>query len=80
MIDPCPELPDDTPVESVGLPLKMRDALTAAGIRTVGEIREKPDGELLQIQNLGKASLTLLRESLGLPSSLGVRNDPLNPS
>jgi hypothetical protein len=41
----------------------------------VGDIRETPDSEILQIQNLGKSSLALLRETLGLPSSLGVRND-----
>src|SRR3984893_5310415 len=80
MIDPSPELPDDTPIESVVLPPILRHALAAAGLNTVGEIREMPDVEILQIQTLGKRSLILLRESLGLPSSLGVRNDPLDPN
>jgi DNA-directed RNA polymerase alpha subunit len=75
MIDPSPELPDDTPIESVGLPLKVKRALLTAGLKTVGDIRETPDTEILQIQNLGKNSFTLLRETLGLPSSLGVRSD-----
>ncbi len=79
MIDPSPELPDDMPIASLELPPKVQQALVTAGLRTVGEIREKPDAELLQIQNLGKMSLTLLRESLGLPSSQGVRNAPLDP-
>ena len=75
MIGPSPELPDDTLIESVELPPKVKDTLVTAGLKTVGDIRETPDSEILQIQNLGKSSLALLRETLGLPSSLGVRSD-----
>ena len=73
MIDPSPELPDDMPIASVELPPKVQQALTAAGLKTVGKIRETSDTEILQIQDLGKSSLALLRETLGLPSSMGVR-------
>ena len=38
MIDPSPELPDDMPVVSLELPRKLRQALNAAGFRTVGRI------------------------------------------
>jgi DNA-directed RNA polymerase alpha subunit len=75
MIDPSPELPDDMPIASVELPPKVQQALTAAGLKTVGKIRETSDTEILQIQDLGKSSLTLLRKTLGLPSSMGVRGD-----
>jgi DNA-directed RNA polymerase alpha subunit len=75
MIDPSPELPDDIPIASVELPPKVQQALTAAGLKTVGKIRETSDTEILQIQDLGKSSLTLLRRTLGLPSSMGVRGD-----
>jgi DNA-directed RNA polymerase alpha subunit len=75
MIDPSPELPDDMPIASVELPPKVQQALTAAGLKTVGKIRETSDTEILQIQDLGKSSLALLRETLGLPSSMGVRSD-----
>ena len=75
MIDPSPELPDDMPIASVELPPKVQQALTAAGLKTVGKIRETSDTEILQIQDLGKSSLTLLRKTLGLPSSMGVRID-----
>jgi hypothetical protein len=51
MIEPSPELPDDMPIASLELPPKVRQAPVTAGLRTVGEIREKPDAELLQIQN-----------------------------
>jgi len=75
MIDPSPELPDDMPIVSVELPPKVRRALTAAGLRTVGKIRETPDTEILRIQDLRESSLALLRKTLGLPSSMGVRID-----
>ena len=75
MIDPSPELPDDIPIASVELPPKVRHALTAAGLRTVGKIRETPDTEILRIQDLRENSLALLRKTLGLPSSMGVRGD-----
>src|ERR1700682_1907795 len=57
MIDPSPELPDDTLIESVELPPKVKDTLVTAGLKTVGDIRETPDSEILQIQNLGKSPL-----------------------
>jgi DNA-directed RNA polymerase alpha subunit len=75
MIDPSPELPDDVPIASVELPPKVQRALTVAGLRTIGKIREMPDTEILRIQDLGESSLALLRKTLGLPSSLGVRGD-----
>ena len=75
MIDPSPELPDDMPIASVELPPKVREALVAAGVKTVGEIREMPDKDMQRIPYLGKSSLALLRKTLGLPSSVGVRGD-----
>jgi hypothetical protein len=75
MIDPAPELPDDTPIADVELPPKVGEALTAAGLRTLGEVREAPDEKIGQIQDIGESSVALLRKTLGLPSSLGVRCD-----
>jgi DNA-directed RNA polymerase alpha subunit len=75
MIDPSPELPDDMSIANVELPPKVREALTAAGLRTVGDVREAPDAKILRILNLGENWLALLRKILGLPSSLGVRCD-----
>jgi DNA-directed RNA polymerase alpha subunit len=75
MIDPSPELPDDMSIANVELPFKVQQALTAAGLTTVGDVREAPDTKILQIQDLGASSLALLRKTLGLPSSLGVRCD-----
>jgi hypothetical protein len=75
MIDPSPELPDESSIANVELPPKVQQALIAAGLRTVGEVREAPDATILQIQDLDETSLVLLRKTLGLPSSMGVRCD-----
>src|ERR1700730_11425944 len=73
MIEPTPELPDDTQLDNVELPARIRNVLTAAGLKTVGEVREISDETLLSFQDLGTASVAHLRETLGLPSSDGVR-------
>ena len=52
MLDPTPELPDDTPISDVEFPAQIRNALTAAGLKTVGEIRETADETLLSFQDL----------------------------
>ncbi len=65
MLEPTPELPDDTQLDNVELPARVRNVLTAAGLKTVGEVREISDETLLSFQDLG--------ETLGLPSSDGVR-------
>src|SRR5260370_30078245 len=39
MLYPAPELPDDTPIENVRLSTRVRNTLTAAGVKTRGEVR-----------------------------------------
>ena len=78
MLYPAPELPDDTLVENVRLSTRMRNALKTGDLKTVGEIREASDAMLLSTQNLGKASVAYLRQSLGLRSTGGVRPDKLS--
>ena len=73
MLYPAPKLPDDTPIENVRFSTRVRNALTTAGVKTVGEIREASDAMLLSLQDLGKGSVAHLRETLGLPSTDGVR-------
>ena len=70
---PTPELPDDTPIDHVRFATRIRNALNAAGIKTVGEVRELSDRALLDLPDFGKTSLAHLRETLGLPSTAGVR-------
>jgi DNA-directed RNA polymerase alpha subunit len=62
---PTPELPDDTPIDHVRFAPRIRNVLNAAGIKTVGEIRTTSDKTLLSLQNIGRGSVTHLRETLG---------------
>jgi DNA-directed RNA polymerase alpha subunit len=73
VIDPTPELPDDTPIGNLRFPTRLRNALAAAGVKTVGEVRETADQTLLSFQNLGPDSVAHLRKTLGLTSTHGVR-------
>jgi DNA-directed RNA polymerase alpha subunit len=73
MLYPAPELPDDTPVANVRFSTRVRNALKAAGLKTVGEVREASDATLLSLQDLGQVSVDHLRETLALPSTDGVR-------
>ena len=68
-----PELPDDTLIEDIRFSTRIRKALNAASLKTVGEVREASDATLLSLQNLGPGSVAHLRETLGLPSTDGVR-------
>jgi len=73
LLDPTPELPDDTMIQDVRFATRIRNALNAAGLKTVGEVRETSDATLLSLQDLGHNSVAHLRETLGLPSRDGVR-------
>jgi hypothetical protein len=73
MLYPAPELPDDTRLDNVRFSTRIRNAVTGAGWKTVGEIREASDATLLGLQDLGPGSVAHLRETLGLPSKDGVR-------
>jgi hypothetical protein len=54
--------------------------LDAAGMKTIGEVRETSDDNLLSLQNLGPSSISYLRESLGNPSTDGVRSTGKKPA
>jgi DNA-directed RNA polymerase alpha subunit len=70
---PTPELPDDTLIANVRFSTRVRNALNAADLKTAGEVREASDGTLLSLRDLGQGSVAHLRETLGLPSTGGVR-------
>ena len=72
-LEPTPELPDNTPTREVRFPDRIKDALFASGLKTVGKVREMSDEALLALPDFGKASVAHLRETLGLPSTAGVR-------
>ena len=70
MFDPTPELSDDTSLDRVRFPTRI--VIVAAGFKTVGEIRETSDAELLSFQKCGASTIAHLRETLGLVSPDGV--------
>ena len=73
LLDPTPELPDDTPIERVRFAPRIQNVLRSEGLKTVGEVRQESDDTLLSFQGFGPKSLAVLREGLGLPSAYGVR-------
>jgi DNA-directed RNA polymerase alpha subunit len=75
-LEATPELPDNTPIREVRFPDRIRDALFAAGIKTVGEVRETSEEALIALPDIGHITLAFLRETLGLPSNAGVRSPP----
>ena len=76
MVAPTPELPDDIPIERVQFSTRIQNALRAADLKTVGEVREASDETLISLPDFGRGSLSNLRMKLGLPSTDGVR--PIN--
>jgi DNA-directed RNA polymerase alpha subunit len=79
-LEPTPELPDDTPIREVLFPTRIKNALFAAGLKTVGEVREMSDEALLSLPDFGDISVAHLRDALGLPSTDGVRPLGKKPS
>ena len=64
MLDLGPELPDDTLVENVRFPTRIRNAIAFAGPKTIGELRETTDDAFASIPNLGAVSVEWLRRRL----------------
>jgi DNA-directed RNA polymerase alpha subunit len=65
LIDPTPELPDDTPTDRIRFSTRIRKVLATEGLETVGEIREASDEMLMTLPDLGRGSVAYLRETLG---------------
>lgn len=61
-MDPTPELPDDTLIADVRFPTRIRNVLAAAGLKTVGDVRETTNKTLLSLQDLGSVSVKHLRD------------------
>ena len=66
MFDLGPDLPDDTLVELVRLPTRIRNAVKFAGLKTIGDIRETTDEALASIPDLGRGSVKWIRTQLSV--------------
>jgi DNA-directed RNA polymerase alpha subunit len=80
LLYPAPELPDDTPIANVRFSTRVRNALNAAGMKTIGDVREVSDAALLSLPDFGRGSLYYIRGALGLPSVDGVRPKSKKPT
>ena len=60
-------LPDETPVENVGLRLPTCIALRRNGTTTLGELRELSDYELLRLRGVGRNRLAEVRSLVPAP-------------
>jgi DNA-directed RNA polymerase alpha subunit len=80
MLYPTPELPDVTLIANVRFSTRVRNALNAAGMKTIGEVREASDEVLLSLPDFGKSSVAHLRQTLGPPSTDGVRPASKRPT
>ena len=65
MFDLGPDLPDNTLVEMVRLPTRIRNAIQYAGLKTIGDLRDTTDKTFASIPNLGPGSVKWLRERIG---------------
>jgi hypothetical protein len=74
LLDPTPELPDETMLDRVRLPTRIHTFLRIYGLKTVGDVRGSADAALIRIPKLGPGSVAHLRKTLG-PSSrdVGIR-------
>jgi DNA-directed RNA polymerase alpha subunit len=79
-LEPTPELPDNMATREVRFPTRIKNALFAAGLKTVGDVREMSDSALLSLPDFGEGSVAHLRETLGLPSTARVRPSGKKPS
>ena len=64
-------------IDEMELSVRSHNCLQAAGIRTIGELVAKEEGEMLKFKNFGRKSLTELNEKLnelGLKFGMNVEN------
>lgn len=64
MLDPSADLPNEMPITDVRLPTRIANALSNGGLRTLGEVRESSDANLLTFQDVGPGTVRWLRERL----------------
>ena len=61
---PVEQLFDDTTVKDLELSARAENCLHNEGLKTIGEVSAKSDGDLLRIPNFGRKSLRELKEAI----------------
>jgi Bacterial RNA polymerase, alpha chain C terminal domain len=72
MVTPTPELSDDTPIERVLFSIRIQNALKAADLKTVGEVREVSEATLISLPDFGRGSLSELARSWASRRPVGL--------
>jgi hypothetical protein len=92
-LEPTPKLPDKTPIREVRFPTGIKNALFAAGLKTVGEVRETSDEALLSLPILERPRSRIFAKRLARAKSQpnlgrlvaigwkpkGLTMEPVNP-
>lgn len=69
------------PVEELELSVRAQNCLQNAGIRTVGELVQRTEAEMMKTKNFGRKSLKEIKDALAdLNLSLGMRLEGFDPS
>jgi hypothetical protein len=68
-LEPTPKLPDKTPIREVRFPTGIKNALFAAGLKTVGEVRETSDEALLSLPILERPRSRIFAKRLARAKS-----------
>lgn len=66
------------PLEDLELPVRPYNCLKSIGVRTIGELLDYPESELLKLRNFGEKSLVEIREKLD-PLGLNLKGSKLEP-
>jgi len=64
VLHPSSNLPSNTPIQEIRLPLNIRRTLRAAGLVTVGDVRQAATETLLELK-LNRGVLDFVRTTLG---------------
>jgi DNA-directed RNA polymerase alpha subunit len=65
LLEPSSKLPDETSLDEVALPTRIRNVFKYNGLKTVGDVREASDATLRSFQDFGRGSLVYIREAFG---------------
>ncbi len=66
------------PLEDLELPVRPYNCLKSIGVKTIGELLDYPESELLKLRNFGEKSLVEIREKLD-PLGLNLKGSKLEP-
>lgn len=64
LVEGHPVVTRESKIEDLGLSIRSKNCLARHGIRTVGELADMPDEEIMRVRNLGRKSTEEVLEKL----------------